>query len=123
MPSNPNSRYSSMISSTRSRLASVVVIRAPTLSAPKISFARRIPATASSWLFPPGLGRFVLCRSAGPSSEVESSMLFALQNARMASFKSARFDAMTKSTFLPVRALAAATIVLISGKLRSGSPP
>ena len=36
------------------------------------------PATASSWLFPPGLGRFLLCRSAGPSSEVESRMLFAL---------------------------------------------
>ncbi len=38
---------------------------------PRLSRTRLIPATARSQLSLPGRGRFLLWRSAGPSSEVE----------------------------------------------------
>ena len=86
-----------MISTTRPRLFSVVVISAPIRSGPSTSRARLIPFTASSWLFSLGRGRFLLWRSAGPSSEVDNSTPWALQKARCSSVSNARFDAITKS--------------------------
>ena len=126
MPSNPRRTYSSIISLTRPRLAAVVVMMALTRSRPSASRTRLIPVTVRSWESPPGLGRLRLCKSAGPSREVEIRTLWALQQSNISSEIRAKFVAMTNArsrVSILFIVSACSTMYCIRPKLRSGSPP